>query len=104
MLLLNKLAAKQMKRNKDESLQINFKNNEAKAIDLQAQIFACLSLEALKSYEISQESLRDHIRESECNLSLVEIIKRHTKNKIKNSRIYKIKQSGRDQSSIPNKK
>ena len=63
-LLLNRMAARQMKRNKDDSLNINFKNNEAKSIDLQAQVFASLSLEALKSYEISQESLKDHIRDS----------------------------------------
>ena len=63
-LLLNRMAARQMKRNKDDSLNINFKNNEATSIDLQAQVFASLSLEALKSYEISQESLKDHIRDS----------------------------------------
>ena len=63
-LLLNRMAARQMKRNKDDSLNINFKNNEATSIDLRAQVFASLSLEALKSYEISQESLKDHIRDS----------------------------------------
>ena len=81
-------------------MNINFKNNEAKSIDLQAQVFACLSLKALKSYEISQESVKDHIRDSECNLSLEDIIHRHTKNKVKNSLIYKIYQAGRDLSSI----
>ena len=45
-------------------MNINFKNNEATSIDLRAQVFASLSLEALKSYEISQESLKDHIRDS----------------------------------------
>ena len=85
-------------------MNINFKNNESKSIDLQAQVFASLSLEALKSYEISQESLKDHIRDSECNLSLEDIIQRHTKNKIKNSLIYKIHQAGRDQSSVLMKK
>ena len=103
-LLLNRMAARQMKRNKDDSLNINFKNNEATSIDLQAQVFASLSLEALKSYEISQESVKDHIRDSECNLSLEDIIHRHTKNKIKNSLIYKIYQEGRDLSSILMKK
>ena len=92
MLLLNKMASRRMKLHQDESFNIDFSNNKAQPLGLDAKVFASLSMEVLKSHEVRHESLQQHVRNSECNLTLRDIINLHTRAKEKNSRIYKVKQ------------
>ena len=89
--MLNKVASKRIKLSKENSLYLDFTRNSSKSLDIRARVFASLSQEILKSREIDHQALQDHVRESECNLSLKEIIRKHVASKDRNARIYKIK-------------
>lgn len=74
-LLLNKVAAKRIRLGKNDSLNLDFTRKMSKSLDIEAKVFASLSKEIIKSREIEHCELQEHIRESECNLSLKDIIK-----------------------------